>query len=550
MLGLGFDGKSAHDFQVRLSDSDDMRSSLQLRPGEPFCVNDLSLTLVSEEQHDGYTQLASSGLVPSYDEYSQHVSQLEVGPQALFTPTPTRMRRLHPTVMETPKRSTVGSSPLARMKASKDPSSDTTDDEITIPKEASIQQSNYSARKRRKLSPALDMTVEVKAVGSLGKLESITSQNRDHVETTEAVSSVQAEVDKKTLETTFTREITPKDESQDSLAGKLIKLTGNAVKAPYTSPTHGLVRPSGSQDSLAGEVDNVTENARTLDKALESATSSIDQASIIHSSHETGTSLKTPSNNNSIQASATNSLEPSGSSRSTRSAVREDSNHTNLPDGGIRILFSSGTAIGNSNTFKKFLKERGVKIVQHIKDATCLCVGKGELKKTTKLIMAVLKGVEIIREDWVTESARLKELQALEPSIAKDPPREHAWGIILEEAVERGRQGVKVFQGWNIIITPSAKKDLGKTNFSDFKDIAIAAGATDVRSSLLKPEEDQSTSTIIVGTSGDTSLPALSNRPCYTKDIISLSVLRGNLDIGSDEFLIHSEPKVNKKRKR
>lgn len=496
-----------------------MRYSLQLRPGEPFCVSDLSLTLVSEEHRDHYTQLASTGLVPSYDDYSQHVSQLEIEPQAPFTPSPARLTRLH-AVMETPKRSAIASSPLARIETSAGYQSHTTDDETTSPTKVSIQHLDHSARKRRKLSPVHDIPVDecqIEAAGSPKKVKSIASENEDPLETPKAVSSIQVESHRKVRRTPPARGLTPKDESQDSLAGKVIK---------------------------------VTCTAETPNKASKPTTSSLNQASMVSSSHQTGKGLKTPSPIDSTQASGSNSLAPSSSTRSTRSAVPEGSNPMNIQDGGIRVLFSSNTAIGNSSTFKKFLKERGVKIVQNIKDATCFCVGKGELKKTTKFIMAVLKGVDIIREDWVTESARLKELQALDSFIAKDPTREHAWGTNLEEAVERGKQGVRVFLGWTIIITSSAKKDLGKTNFADFKDIAMSAGATNVTSTLPKADQDQPESIIIVGTPGDTSIPAVANRRCYTKDIISLSVLRGNLNIEMDEFLLHAKPKVNKKRKR
>jgi len=62
MLGKGFDGKSAHDFRLKPSTPGQIRrSTLQLRPGEVFYVQDLCLTLLPEESHEYFVRSAADG---------------------------------------------------------------------------------------------------------------------------------------------------------------------------------------------------------------------------------------------------------------------------------------------------------------------------------------------------------------------------------------------------------------------------------------------------------------------------------------------------------
>ena len=246
------------------------------------------------------------------------------------------------------------------------------------------------------------------------------------------------------------------------------------------------------------------------------------------------------------------SIEPTSSMRSTRSAIREDLSQLNVKDDSIRILFSSSTAVGDSRAVMKFLSQQGIVKVQSVSECTFLCVGKGELKKTSKLIMAVMLGKEVITDDWVTESARCNKLQSIEKYLAQDPEREDEWGFNIREAVERGRKGLKILQDWTVIFTTSAKKEVGKSGFLDLKEIATYAGAKSVSTTLPKKPPEELLLTLVIGSVEDLDSPALEKWRCYTRDIIGLSVLRGRLEIGSGEFLIQKpeQERPSKKRKR
>ena len=250
-------------------------------------------------------------------------------------------------------------------------------------------------------------------------------------------------------------------------------------------------------------------------------------------------------------ATLSTSIQPTTPMRSTRSTAHDEHGSSPFTDVGTRIVFASSSSAGDSKPFLKFLSKKGVKQVQSVHDCTVLCVGK-ELKKTSKLILAVLLGKDIITDNWVTDSVKENDLLNFVPYIARDPKREAEWGISLAEAIYRGKQGVRVLQDQTILFTPSAKKELGKNGFDELKEIVKCAGAKGVSSALPRKGPQETPSTIVIATQDSAEVEALQplGWRAYVKDIISLSILRGKLDLETDEFLLKEEKKVNRKRKR
>ena len=243
------------------------------------------------------------------------------------------------------------------------------------------------------------------------------------------------------------------------------------------------------------------------------------------------------SGRNTVSASPSNSVEPNSSMRRTRSTAREGPNNSSLTDAGIRIVFASSSTAGDSKSFTKFLSSKGVQRVKSVHDCTVLCVGK-ELKKTSKVILAVLLGKDIVTDSWVTDSVKGDDLLSIVPYLAREPKTEADWGISLEQAIYRGKKGLKVLQDYTIHFTPSAKKELGKNGFDEIKEIVKCAGAKTVSSTLPKKSPEEAPSTIVVATPDGKEVAGLHKLGwrVYVKDIISLSVLRGKLDLESDEF--------------
>ena len=248
--------------------------------------------------------------------------------------------------------------------------------------------------------------------------------------------------------------------------------------------------------------------------------------------------------------------EPTSSSRSTRSNPREDTKSVNLAHSNLKVMFASSTSSDKSPQFMKFLHKQGVKTVKSVADCTILCVGKSaELKKTSNLILAVAAGKEIVTDEWISRSATEGELLKTHDFLAKDLRREAEWGTTLSDAIERGRQGTKPFLGYTIFFTPSARKELGK-GFSDIKEIAVFAGAECIKATVPRKGPEDSPTTMVIAATNDAELPFLEEKSwkAYSKEIITLSVLRGSLDLDSNEFIVGpraaSQSGRGKKRKR
>jgi len=238
--------------------------------------------------------------------------------------------------------------------------------------------------------------------------------------------------------------------------------------------------------------------------------------------------------------STRDSVEPTSSSRSTRSNPREGSSSLSFTRSDIRVMFASSTSIDKSPQFMKFLQKQGVKTVKSMAECTILCVGKGaELKKTSNLILAAASGKPIITDEWISRSAAKGELLDFHAFFAKDPKREAEWGTTLSEAIARGKQGVKPLLGYTVYFTPSAKQELGKKGFSDMKEIAVHAGADCIKANVPR-KSSESPMSMVIAANDDNELPTLEERfwKAYSKEIITLSVLRGCLDLESAEFLV------------
>lgn len=241
---------------------------------------------------------------------------------------------------------------------------------------------------------------------------------------------------------------------------------------------------------------------------------------------------------------------PSASARSTRSVqLREHSPSSSSMTGEPRrVFFSSSTTIDRASKRLTFLERNGVTKVNSVEECDILCVGKGELKKTGSLVLAVISGKEVITDDWISTSISKGELLDPRSFLARDPTKEAEWKIDLSEAIERGKRGIKPFLDSSFFFTPAAKKDLGK-GFTDLKAIAMHAGAKSVQVSIPKKPSQlgDKSQTFIIAAQDDGELPALEEAGwrSFNKDIITLSVLRGTVDVEGNEFLIQRQIESN-----
>ncbi|KAI4229252.1 MAG: hypothetical protein L6R36_001000 [Xanthoria steineri] len=264
-----------------------------------------------------------------------------------------------------------------------------------------------------------------------------------------------------------------------------------------------------------------------------------------------------------------NPVQSQGSLRSTLSTPRNQRKPTELPSSNIssrsttrqrgqgssqdqvtKVVYASSTSVGESTAYTKFLRQHNVKQVKNVKDCDVLCTGKGELKRTSKLLLAVLTGKEVVTDQWIIQSAEQNQLLDTAEFLPEDQKREKEWGTSLADAIERGRQGLKPFDGWTINFTPSAKKELG-SSWSELKEICLVAGVTAVQAMIPWKSPEEIDPTIVIAASNEADQATLEERgwKSFTKDIITFSALRGGIDEDSDEFLVAKKENGSAKRK-
>ncbi|KAJ4370207.1 hypothetical protein N0V86_008944 [Didymella sp. IMI 355093] len=199
-----------------------------------------------------------------------------------------------------------------------------------------------------------------------------------------------------------------------------------------------------------------------------------------------------------------------------------------------RVATSNSTIKEDSSTVK-FLRKQGGALVKNVEDkCNVLCVRDSGLSKTMKVIQAVALGVPIVTDKWLMDSAKaegLLDLASFKPSVVK---QEKEWNFNLEKV-----WGIPQtpFKGYALYFTPALKKTY--TNFREMEKACQTLGAK-----LVSKRTSKNDRIIVLATEED-DLEAEKmiedGEPCYHKDLLTTSILRGNLDLDSDEFKIKAK---------
>ncbi|KAI9850512.1 MAG: hypothetical protein M1838_005576 [Thelocarpon superellum] len=224
-------------------------------------------------------------------------------------------------------------------------------------------------------------------------------------------------------------------------------------------------------------------------------------------------------------------------------AVSKDK-RTSAQSPSLGVVFSN-TAAPNQPKIKAFLKAQQIAVVHSVlsDEATMLCIGAGELRRTSKLTMSVALGKTIVTDEWLKDSAKAGSILDATPYLPRDPKQEEAWNFRLADAVERGRrgEGIRPLSNWAVVITPRLKADLGKS--SELMDLVSFAGAASITHDVPSDPPEEVPRTLLLGSARDEGevdiVRALAaGWAVYSTDIVSLSLLRGALQTGGTEFRI------------
>ena len=509
---------------VHLTNSSAAKGSLiYLRPDDIFQIGNATLELqreASEKPANPEVQVTSSGCDAvivaeisdsQYDVKMKPFQDYQITSQPVSTPG--LPHSIDKTIMETPTTSRhheldVNGSPIKlaavheRLKDDEDENKTRESDKMTaklalIDRAKGMKENCYTNDELMSIPPRTKVDQEHNLHSAVGDQVAQPSLHEEDITIANAKDSVKSFVDIQTLQTSPTTGSSSKSRKR--------KRAEDASEDNKTTMIHDEVSSSGTR-TKATKQQKLAEQPNEVNKKTQ-----------------------------------TSPHEPTSSNKSIESEHHEK--HKLLPSSNeMRVFFASSTSVSKTSKSMGFLKKQGIVNAKSVTDCDVLCIGNGDLKKTCNLVLAVMSGKQVINEDWVAQSFAKGELLDQNDFLARDPSKEAEWGTDLDEAIERGRQGVKPFLDFTLYFTSAAKKELGK-GFSELKDIALHAGASSVQTTLpRKSDLLDAPKTIIISAQNDGDLSGLEKGgwKTFKKDIVTLSALRGALDMDSDEFLVRN----------
>ncbi|KAJ4376216.1 hypothetical protein N0V83_001498 [Neocucurbitaria cava] len=203
-----------------------------------------------------------------------------------------------------------------------------------------------------------------------------------------------------------------------------------------------------------------------------------------------------------------------------------------------RVAFSHSAITGNTQAIKFLKKHKGIVVESISDDCNILCVRQGTLTKTMKLLEAIALGIPIVTDKWLLDSAKAGHLLALRehrPSVSK---QEEEWNFKLDKVWGTPQAP---FEGYTIHFTPELRK-----SYADFKEIEQVCETVGAKVATKKPSRDEKLVVLAKGDK-DKELAKLMQEgfTCYTKDLLTNSILRGQVDLDSDEFMINAGAAVS-----
>lgn len=216
----------------------------------------------------------------------------------------------------------------------------------------------------------------------------------------------------------------------------------------------------------------------------------------------------------------------------------------------------SNSAITTTSQAMKFLKKHKGVVVESIGEkCNVLCVRPGTLTKTMKFLQSVALGIPIVTDTWLLDSAKAGHFLSFTNYKPHAPMQEEEWNFQLDKVWGKPQAP---FEGYTIHFTPELRK-----SYADFKEIEQVCKTVGAKVSAKKPSKNDK---LIVLAKEDKDKEAekfmLDGITCYSKDLLTNSILRGQVDLDSDEFVTHPgaagpaaagdtahEPKKKRKRK-
>lgn len=151
-----------------------------------------------------------------------------------------------------------------------------------------------------------------------------------------------------------------------------------------------------------------------------------------------------------------------------------------------------------------------------------------------KVIQAIALGIPIVTDKWLSESAKAEaflDLSSFKPSVVE---QETEWGFSLENVWGAAQTP---FKGYSIYFTPTLRKTY--SNFQEMDRVCQTVGAKVVSKRTGKTDKV----IVLAIEKGDPDADKMmaDGETCYHKDLLTTSILRGSLDLDSDEFKLNAK---------
>jgi BRCA1 C Terminus (BRCT) domain len=219
---------------------------------------------------------------------------------------------------------------------------------------------------------------------------------------------------------------------------------------------------------------------------------------------------------------------------STSPSVKTESN-ADTQD--ITVALTSSSVTDKANLMK-FLEKHGVHVATKVDETIdYLCVGNGSLKKTPKLLLAVALGKPVVSDKWVLDSVSKKGRLPLSDYFASDLGREKELGV--DETWSSGEARTDLLKDVILYMTPKVKESYAE-EFKTVQKIVKIMGAKKVTSSPARDVKAVENLVVLGLPKGDTDAITLDEMDItvYDKDMLHMAILRGKLELDSDEFKI------------
>lgn len=160
-----------------------------------------------------------------------------------------------------------------------------------------------------------------------------------------------------------------------------------------------------------------------------------------------------------------------------------------------------------------------------------------------KVFQAIALGIPIVTDKWLSDSAKADgflDLSSYKPAVAQ---QEKEWGFSLEKVWGTAQTP---FKGYCIYFTPTLRKTY--TNFREIERVCQTAGA---EVTTTKRHSKNNTTIVLAAEEDDSDAARMieEGETCYHKDLVTTSILRGELDLEVDEFKIGAKQAAPSRRK-